>query len=237
MGALLRWTVHHARAGDPVMVRRALARLTAPFAFRSRARIAKQLFAFALAEQESMLELRAAAARCEDVDRRAAYLRHALDEERHATMFAAHAAEIRRAIGKPPWGHPRTACEGLFEQLGETRFLAFVHRGEARGRAQFEAYEAHFAERGDGKLRALFAALLPDERRHEAYTRALLFERPDARAALFRMTAWESFRVWRRAGQGLARLLYTATMGALFVLLAPFALLVKRFRPARSGWK
>jgi len=214
-----------------------LARLTAPIAFRTRARTAKQLFAFALAEQESMLELRAAAARCPSPERSAAYLRHALDEERHATMFAAHAAEIRRALGKPPWGHPRTGCENLFERLGEVGFLAFVHRGEARGRAQFEAYEAHFAARGDDKLRALFAALVADERRHEAYTRALLFAHEGAPRALAKVAIAEGFRAWRRAGQGLARLVYVAAMSLVYALLAPFALLVKRLRPVRSGWK
>ena len=151
-----------------------LARVTAPLAFATRARTARQLFRFALAEQESMLELRAAAALCPSAERRALYLRHALDEERHATAFARHAAEIRRSLGLAPWGHPRTDCEALYERLGEPAFLAFVHRGEHRGRVQFQAYAAHFARRGDTKLRALFTALVGDEMQHESYTRELL---------------------------------------------------------------
>lgn len=169
------------------------------------------------------------------------YLRHALDEERHATAFARHAAEIRRAIGRPAWGHPRTDCEALYERLGEPGFLAFVHRGEHRGRIQFETYEAYFAARGDTKLRALFTALIGDEKQHESYTRDLLVtcaggEGP-ARRALRKVALWEGFRVWRRSGQGLAGLLYGASMLVLYATLLPFALLVRFLRPARGGWR
>ena len=223
------------------MLTTVLARLTAPIAFATRARTARQLFRFALAEQESMLELRAAAALCPSPERRAMYLRHALDEERHATAFARHAAEIRRALGRPGWGHPRTDCEALYERLGESAFLAFVHRGEHHGRVQFEAYEAHFKARGDTKLRALFTALIGDEKQHESYTRELLVtcaggEGP-ARSALRKIALWEGFRVWRRSGQGLAALVYGACMLVLYVSLLPFALMVRFMRPARSGWR
>lgn len=216
-----------------------LAELTAPFAFATRRRTARQLFAFALAEEESMLELRAAAARSADASRCALYLRHALDESRHATMFARHAAEIRIALGLASYGRPRTGCEGLFERLGEAGFLAFVHLGERRGRTQFEAYERHFTRRGNDKLRALFAALLTDEREHERYTRELLVacaggERA-ARRVLRRVTAWEAFRAWRRSGRALAQMLYAVLMLGLYAALAPFALLVRARRTSR-GW-
>jgi hypothetical protein len=217
-----------------------LARLAAPLAFSSRGRIAKQLFTFALAEQESMLELRAAAARCPSPERKAMYLRHALDEERHATIFAAHAAEIRRALGKPPWGHPRTSCENLYDRLGEVGFLAFVNRGEMRGRSQFEVYEKYFEGRGDDKLRAMFAALIGDEKGHESYTGSLLVKEAGeagARHAMAKVIVWEAFRGWRRAGQGIAKGVYVASMTVLFAALAPFALFVRLVKPARSGWK
>jgi rubrerythrin len=221
-----------------------LATVTAPIAFATRARTARQLFEFALAEHESMLELRAAAARSPSPERRALYLRHALDEERHATAFSRHSAEIRRALGLPAYGQPRTDCEALYERLGEQSFLAFVHRGEHRGRVQFDAYVAFFARRGDAKLRALFTALIEDERRHESYTRALLVEHAGsdrgAQRVLFTMAMWEGFRRWRRAGQGLARLVYGAAMLVLYAALLPFAVLLRLLRPepkARGGWE
>jgi rubrerythrin len=229
--------VHVTALAETATGRHALARLTAPLSFVTRRRIARQLFKFALAEQESMLELRAAAALSSSPERRALYLRHALDEERHATMFALHAAEIRRSLGLAAWGHPRTHHERLFERLGEARFLAFVHRGEHRGRVQFEAYAAYFERRGDDKLRALFTALIADERRHERYTGGLLVEcaGSEARHLLLRTSAWEALRGWRRGGQGIARLVYLACMTVLYACLAPFAIVLRLARPDRGG--
>jgi len=233
-----------ARTAEGAGIAYVLATLTAPIAFATRARTARQLFAFALAEHESMLELRAAAARSPSPERCALYLRHALDEERHATAFARHSAEIRRALGLPAYGQPRTECESLYERLGERSFLAFVHRGEHRGRAQFDAYVAFFARRGEAKLRALFTALIEDERRHESYTRALLVEHAggerEARRVLATMALWEAFRRWRRVGSGLARLVYGASMFVLYLALFPFALALRVLRPERSirgGWE
>jgi rubrerythrin len=217
-----------------------LARLTAPFAFAGARRTARHLFTFAQAEHESMLELRAAAAACTVPERRAAYLRHALDEQRHATMFALHSAELMHAAGEVGLGHPVTGTESLFARLGETRFLAFVHRGERKGRTQFEAYRDHFARRGNDKLRALFAALIVDELEHERYTLALLVETtkddPTAAAkAARRIAAWEAMRAWRRAGQGLSSWVYTTCMYALYLSLAPFALLARAKAPHAPG--
>ena len=218
-----------------------MATLTAPIAFATRARTAGHLQGFALAEHESMLEVRAAAARCTSTERRALYLRHALDEDRHATAFARHATEIQRSLGRGAFARPRTGTEQLFERLGEEAFLAFVHLGEARGRAQFEAYSAYFARRGDAKLRALFATLIDDERGHESYTRSLLVEcaggERQARSALRRMTMYEGLRRWRRAGQGLAAIVYRVAMIVLYVTLLPFALVVRWVRPSHVGWR
>lgn len=223
------------------MIAYTLARITAPLAFATRARTARHLFVFALAEHESMLELRAAAALCPSPERRALYLRHALDEERHATTFSIHSSELRRTLGKPGFGSPRTDCESLYERLGEEGFLAFVQRGEQRGREQFEAYARFFERRGDDKLRAMFTALIGDEKGHESYTRRLLVEvaggEKRARRALRRIAAREALRRWRRAGQGLARLVYAVGMLVLYASLLPFALLVRAMRPTHKGWR
>ncbi len=219
---------------------RVLAQLTAPISFATKARTAKRLFVFALAEQESMLELRAAAALCDSPQRRALYLRHALDEERHAAMFAAHSAELRRALGKSPWGAPRAASEDLYAKLGEPGFLAFVHAGERKGRTQFTHYARYFERRGEPKLRALFTALVSDEQGHEDYTLRLLREtegqgRP-AQRKLLRVRAWEALRTWRRAGQGLAGAVYFVLMSVLYVSLLPLSLWVRFTRPKPRGW-
>ncbi|HLK88876.1 MAG TPA: ferritin-like domain-containing protein [Polyangia bacterium] len=228
------------------MSRRALAlrplvaRATAGIVWGSPRWAARVLFSFAHAEASSRLDLLAAARRTPSEARRALYLRHALDETRHAQLFALRSAELRGKRGLPPLGLVRPDSEALFEQLGELGFLAFVHRGERRGRQQFESYRAHFARRGDDRMRALFDAILTDERRHESYTGALLEELAGgargARRALRRAALWEAWRRWRRAGRALAGVAYAGAMSALYLVLAPLALAL-RLRPAAgSRW-
>lgn len=216
------------------------ARLAGSLAARIPGQSARMLQNFARAELGSMLDLRAAAERSPSPDRRALYLRHALDESRHARMLAQRAAEIRRAQGKAPPPPTRADTEDLFERLGEIAFLAFVHHGERRGRAQFEAHRDTFARRGDDKTRALFEALIADETRHEAYTWDLLVELSGgeraARAAVRKAAAWEAWRRWRRAGRALAHIVYIALMSVLYVTLLPMSLLVRAVRPERPGW-
>jgi len=217
-----------------------LARISNPIVWRSRHHAARKLFEFSLAEHGSMLDLFAAARLTSSADRRAAYLRHALDERRHAAMFAAKSAEMRRDSGRESLGFPNADTDRLFERLGEQRFLAFVHRGETRGRRQFEVYRDWFADRADKRNRAFFDGIIRDEIRHESYTNALLSElaggERERRAELRIVAGWEAWRTWRRAGRFLAERIYYASMVALYVLLAPFALFVGGVRPVRVGW-
>jgi hypothetical protein len=155
-------------------------------------------------------------------------------------MLFQRGAELRRARGEAPPLSTSADTEDLFERLGEVAFLAFVHHGERRGRTQFEVHRDAFARRGDEKTRALFEALIADERRHEAYTWDLLVSlaggvRP-ARAALRKAAAWEAWRMWRRAGRAAAHLAYATLMTALYILLLPMSLLVRAVRPIRTGW-
>ncbi len=217
------------------------ARLLSPLAWRTPARSARKLHSFALAEQGSMLDLRLAAARTPSPARAAAYLRHADDEARHAQMFARRAQRLAAEAHRPPaLGPVHADSERLFEALGERDFLAFVHVGEERARKQFEAYVTWFAGQGRDLDRALFETILVDERRHGAYTRALLGElagdEAEARRALRRVARWELGRKWMRAGRFVAERVYLVTMLALYLLAAPLALLVRLARPIRRGW-
>jgi len=217
-----------------------LVRLVTPIVWRIPGHAGRKLHGFARAEEGSRIDLLQAARQTPSVVRRARYLRHALDETRHAAMFARASARLRRDDGRPPLGPPVADTEELFERLGEVGFLAFVHRGERRGRQQFEIYRDHFARRGDARTAAIFEAILADERQHEGYTREVLVEvaggeRP-ARAALRRAARWEAWRTWRRAGRFVVERLYTVAMMALYVAIAPLALAVRRLQPARRGW-
>ncbi|MBV8688184.1 MAG: ferritin-like domain-containing protein [Alphaproteobacteria bacterium] len=217
-----------------------LARLVNPVVWRIPGHGARKLFGFSLAEHGSMLDLASAAHLAPDEGRRALYLRHMLDEARHAKMFALRSGELRLDQGKQSLGFPVADNEDLFVRLGELRFLAFVHRGEKRGRQQFEAYREWFGQRGDRKTRALFDAIIRDEVRHETYTYELLVQlaggRERASAEIRAAGLWEKWRIWRRLGRFLAEKLYFLVMLLVYLVSGPFVLLASRLRPAAKGW-
>ena len=222
-------------------LRRFFAAIASPLVWRLPGHDARKLHRFARAEHGSYLDMRMAAARTDSAARRVLFLRHALDEARHAQMFTRASAELRERRGLPSLGPPRVDGGDLHERLGELRFVAFVHRGERRGRQQFEAYRDYFGRRGETKLRAMFEAILEDERVHESYSGALLVElagsEAAARSALRRIAAWEAWRAFRRSGKALAEAAYFLSMVVLYVTLAPFALFVRVIRPTRRGWR
>jgi hypothetical protein len=219
------------------MMRVVLARMSARLRWSNPRRAARLFMAFARAERSSYYDLIAAARLCRDPARRALYLRHACDESRHALMFTLRAEQLAADVAADP--HEQHAdFEHLFERLGEARFLAFVHAGERRGRAQLSIYRDELARRGDDKGRALLDAVLVDEARHEQYTReqlALLLGGERALpAALRRARGWELARGWLRAGRAVSSWLFAAGMRALYLSMFPLALLV-RARAARPG--
>jgi hypothetical protein len=206
--------------------------------FRMRGRVPERLASFARAEEGSRRDLLLAARLTPDAARAALYLRHALDETAHARMFARRAAGIASAR-RTSLAPRRVDGEALFERLGELRFLAFVHRGERRGRRQFSDYEAFFRGRDD-KTAAMFARILEDERRHEAYTRELLVELAGSERAaareLARAAAWEAWRTFRRVGRAMVSPIYAIAMAVLYLAIAPLSIYVRRVRPVRRGF-
>lgn len=217
-----------------------LAKAVTPIVWRIPGHDARKLFGFAQAEQASMLDLKEAIRLTPSVQRKAAYMRHMLDEARHAQMFTLRSAELCRSAGKDPYGQPRPDTEHLFSSLDEIQFLAFVHRGERRGCEQFEAYRNWFARQGDDKSRALFDAILKDERRHMSYTMDLLVEmtgsEASARVELRKAALWEAWRTWRRAGRFIAEKVYFVLMMSLYILLPPYALLMRVVDRKSKGW-
>jgi hypothetical protein len=215
-----------ATSTDPLWIR-VQAWLGGQWSLGSPRRAARLLYGFARTEEQSQLELRQAARACTDDRRRARYLRHALDEARHAQAFAEHAEELARAAGALGFPRPSASSENLYEHLGEVRFLAFVYAGERRGRIEFETYARLLRRRGADTLATLFEGLVQDERQHEAYSVRLLEELTDeagARRAVRWVTRWEAWRTFRRHGRALGGALYWATMLLVYVALAPFGL-------------
>lgn len=215
-----------------------LARTIGLASWASPLRTSRRLARFALAEEGSMIDLRVAARLTPSAARAARYLAHAADEERHARMFGSHARDWAERAGAAPPPPAHADAEDLFERLGEARFLAFVHRGERRGRREFEQYRAHFARRGETRTVAIFETILEDERRHEAESRALLVELAGERAARrasLEVTLWESWRTWLRVGRASSALLYTLVMALVYLASAPLALALRRSARTRTS--
>lgn len=183
---------------------------------------------FARTELGSSSIMRWAAAATASPARRAAYLRHALDEERHARLFAARA----RKLGVSP-GPLIADADDVYRSLGERRFVAFVHRAETRGAREFEAYERAHRARGDTKTAALFALLLRDERRHVEYSKGLFAELAVGRGTLAWVAAWEAVRAARRSARAVLGTLHGLVMFVLYAAVLPFWL-VSRLRSRRA---
>jgi hypothetical protein len=208
-----------------------LARFLAPFVTRNRRSARALLVRFARAELGSSLSMRWAAAQTASPERSALYLRHALDEERHARFFAARA---RKLGGRLP-GLVADA-DDLFRLLGERRFVAFVHRAEARGEHELDAYRRSFRAAGDRKTAAVFDAVLRDERRHVEYSERLFRELGATRITALAVAAWESLRAARRAGRALLGGTSYAVLALLYATLLPFSLVLRlRSRPRKAG--
>lgn len=174
-----------------------------------------------------MLDMQLAAARTDDPERAALYLSHAADEARHARVFLKRAADLN-----PPARadvEPRVTTPGLFEALGELDFLAYVHRGEARARKQFDAYVAFFTRRGRPEDQRVFEGILVDERRHESYTARLLETYParERRVALRRARRRDAWERFRRLGRRPADALYVVSMALLYLAVAPLGLVLR----------
>lgn len=201
---------------------------------------ARRMMNFARAELSSMLDLHEAAALCGDAKRSALYIRHALDEARHARMFSQRSAEILKQRGAGPPSPLRADADNLFTRLGEIGFLAFVHRGERRAREQFVVHIRQYKRNGDEKTAALLETVLEDEKRHETYTLELLIalcgSAKKAQRALRRAAAWEAWRLWRRAGRAISGVLYFGLMSVLYVAVFPFSLAVRFLLKPKAGF-
>jgi len=198
------------------------------------------LMAFARAERSSFFDMMEAANTTSDLKRRAQYLRHAVDENRHAQMFSLRALELDPSLAFDDT-LARADFEHLFTRLGEARFLAFVHLGEKRARAQMVMFRDELAgfegtTRADPKTKALLDAVMADEAEHEAYTKELLSTLSQASNELTGARFWELRRGWLRLGAASSGFVFKVVMWAIYVALAPLALLERWRNRSVTGW-
>jgi hypothetical protein len=193
------------------------------------------LLAFARAERSSFYDMMEAANSTSDVGRKAQYLAHAVDEARHAKMFTLRALELDPSRATDP-ALFQSDFEHLFTRLSEARFMAFVHVGERRGRAQMQLFRDELqalegTKRADQKTKALLDAVMKDEVNHESYSLELT---RTLGGSITGAHAWELRRSWLRAGSAVTGFVFTALMSVIYLLLFPLALLEKARDTSRT---
>lgn len=240
------------RSPKPSAKDRALAPLHR-WVWRDADRRARKLIRFAETEAEGGRHLAHAAELTADPLLRRLFLRHALDEERHAELFRRRGRQLRRrgAGGKPgafdaDWlapGERGLASEGGLDRLqvgemAEAALLAFLHLSEKAAAARFALYGRVLE--GDPETGAVFGDVLRDEVFHMTYTRTQLGRVAPARSrrALWRARAGRLWRAYLRLAGALAGLLGGLFLSLqYFVLLPWFAIAAKRAaRRELEGW-
>jgi hypothetical protein len=209
-------------------------------------RRAHKLLRFAETEADGGRDLARAAERTGDGRLRRLYLRHAMDELRHAEMFRQRGRALLArlpAAGRAAEANWLAPGERGLDDLNVDRerddtLLAFLHLSERAAAMRFAVYRDVLAQ--DPETRDLFERILRDEAFHMNYTRAQL-ERISPRRHGLRLWAARLSRMWKvylRFAAALAGIMGTLLLTVqYFVLLPLFALAAKRSaRREPAGW-
>jgi hypothetical protein len=221
-------------------------------------RRARKLIHFAETEAEGGRDLAHAAEVTSDPLLRRLFLRHALDEERHAALFRGRGQKLRR--GRAEAGQTTGGTEGFdadwlapgerglasesgldrlqVGKMSDAALLAFLHLSEKAAAERFALYGEMLED--DPETGAVFGDVLRDEVFHMTYTRTQLTRVAPARnrRALWRARAGRLWRAYLRFAGALAGLLGGIVLTVQYFLLLPlFALAAKRAaRREQGGW-
>jgi hypothetical protein len=207
-----------------------------------------KLLTFARTEGDGGRDLSRAAELTRDPLLRRLYLRHALDEQRHAALFFARGRTI---LARLPDGSASSPFEGATFAPGERglddlrvdgerddALLAFLHLSERAAAQRFAVYRDVLAL--DPSTRDVFVDVLADEAFHMNYTYAQLRRVAPRRYGLRLWVArlermWKGYlRVATALGSIMGRVVLTLVY---FVVLPPFAFGAKRSaRRLPAGW-
>ena len=218
-------------------------------------RRARKLIHFAETEAEGGRHLAHAAELTSDPLLRRLFLRHALDEERHAALFRGRGQKLRRGRAEggktdgfdADWlapGERGLASESGLDrlqvgQMSDSALLAFLHLSEKAAAERFALYGEMLED--DPETGAVFGDVLRDEVFHMTYTRTQLTRVAPARnrRALWRARAGRLWRAYLRFAGALAGLLGGIVLTVQYFLLLPwFAIAAKRAaRRETAGWQ
>ena len=207
-----------------------------------------KLLRFAETEADGGRNLARASELTRDALLRRLYLRHALDEQRHAEMFRRRAGALLRSLPRDGLASPMQANwlapgeRGLddlrVEAESDGSLLAFLHLSERAAAQRFAAYRDVLAM--NPETRDVFRAILRDEAFHMNYTYAQL-RRVDPQRHGTELWLARAARLWKgylRVATAIAGVLGGVVLLAqYFLLLAPFSVLAKRAaRQQAEGW-
>ena len=214
----------------------------------------EKLLKFAQTEADGGRDIARAAERTHDALLRRLYLRHALDEQRHANLFRTRGRAILRELGRNEdggafdanWFSPgeRGLDDLKVDEESEGSLLAFLHLSEKAAARRFAVYQEVLAV--DPTTRDVFTDVLKDEAFHMNYTLSQL-KRIEPKKAGWRLWWARLTRLWKgylRIASAIANVMGGIVLAVqYFVILPIFALLAKRsakkelpgWAPARDG--
>lgn len=209
-------------------------------------RRARKLLRFAETEADGGRDLARAAELTKDALLRRLYLKHALDEQRHADLFRKRGSLLSSALSPTKgtsvanWVTPgeRGLDDLAVDQESDESLLAFLHLSERSALARFAVYERVLTS--DPETRRIFTEILHDEAFHMNYTHSQL-KRVCPKKYGLRLFLARASRLWK--GYLRVALAAAGLIGGLvllaqyFVVLPLFAVLVKRAqRREPAGW-
>ncbi len=226
-------------------LRRTWLKIISPVAWSRRGAARRFLASFSETERGSAADMLAAAELTTRRDLRRKYFIHALDESRHARLFARRAGEIGAEQERAQAAlddtntlqvHGIVGGRSLFERYGELEFLAFVHRSEALAVEQFGVY--HELDLLDDQTDRLLKDIVRDEHFHVGYSRVELdrYAREGRQAEVtraLRKVFWRRpWEAWMRFSLQVGHVVTSFWMTMLYlVVVAPFRLGAHREPP------
>lgn len=207
----------------------------------------QKLLRFGETETDGGRDLLRAAELTRDPLLRRLYLVHAVDEQRHGTLFRSRAAAMLASgtlVRQDPRGEtPGAGGHGLddldVERESDETMLAFLHVAERSAASRFAVYRNVL--RSDPATQSIFDDILHDEMFHMNYTLAQLVRVSPQRhrAKLWRARLTRLWNAYLRVASALAGVIGGALLTVQYFAILPlFALLSKRAAAREGeGWR